>query len=326
MNMKWALLIIGCLMGRLAFAQNQNPNMDQIPNANQVPDLSSNPKWQAMQRFQKQVAKSPTDFWGKVVDQKGAPIEGAKATFNLGPKTLDDDADEDKIVVLTDAKGLFSLTGKTGGGFSVWVSKDGYYSDPDQASASLPYWRRMLYPQTSAFMRNGAWQPFPTEKQPTVFTLTKKGQPAADLIRKHVRVAMPKDGTPVDIDLVKGRVAAAGQGDLRVESWVTDNGKDLVHRYPWKCRVTVLGGGLQSRVDRLAFQAPASGYQLSDEVNMTTDGDHWSANMNKQYFLQIGGNRYARMHFWMGSGGHNFLDIDYFLNPKPNDLNLESAP
>jgi len=309
MNAKWIFTTIGCLIGSLSFGQDQNPNL--------------NPKQQALERFQEQVSKNPMDFWGKVVDQNGAPIEGATATFNLGPKTLDDYADESKIVVLTDANGLFSLTGKAGGGFSLWVSKDGYYSDPDQASASLPYWRKMMSPQTS-FNRNGTWQPFPTEKQPTIFTLTKKGRPAANLVFKHVRIPMPKDGTPVYIDLAQGRVVAAGQGDLQVESWVTDNGKDVVHPYPWKCRVTVIGGGLHPRSEHLDFQAPSTGYQTQDEVDMSATAAHWSRDMIKKYFLQIGGNRYVRMHFEMVSGGNNFLNLDYDLNPQPGDHNLET--
>ena len=136
---------------------------------------------------------------------------------------------------------------------------------------------------------------------------------------------MPKDGTPVYIDLAQGRVVAAGQGDLQVESWVTDNGADHVHPYPWRCRVTVLGGGLRPRAERLDFKAPSGGYQSTDEVAMSTGGDHWSKDMIKQYFLQISGNRYVRMRFEMVSGGHNILNLDYDLNPKASDNNLESA-
>ena len=304
MKTKWTLIIIGCLAGTLSFGQNQNP------------------KQQAMEQFQEQVAKNPTDFWGKVVDQNGAPIEGAMATFDFGPKTLDDDADESKINVLTDAKGLFSLTGKKGWGFSVWVSKDGYYSVSNEADATLDYFRRIKSPET-LFNRGGTWQPFPTEQQPTIFTLTKKGQPATNLIYKFIRVPIPKDGTPVDIDLAQGRVALAGQGDLQVQTWVTDNGKDVVHPFPWKCLVKVLGGGLQLRAGILDFHAPTSGYQPQDEASMAKVAEHWSKGMHKQYFLQLSGNRYARVRFEMIHGGANLLNLGYFLNPKPGDTNLE---
>src|SRR5271154_7173205 len=117
MNTLWTLITIGCLVGTLSFGQNQNS------------DTNLNPKQQALKRFQEQIAKNPINFWGKVVDQNGAPIAGATATFTLSSKAFAED--DSKLVVVTDAKGLFSLTGKTGMGISVWVSKDGYYSVPD---------------------------------------------------------------------------------------------------------------------------------------------------------------------------------------------------
>ena len=135
---------------------------------------------------------------------------------------------------------------------------------------------------------------------------------------------MPKDGSPVEIDLARGKVAAAGQGDLKVQSWVIDNGADVVHPFPWKCLVIVSGGGLQPRSGRLDFQAPSTGYQPQDEVDMPATAAHWGGNMMREYFLQISGDRYVRMRFWMVCGGNNFLNLDYFINPKPGDHNLES--
>ena len=302
MKTKWSLIIVGCLTGALAHAQGTG--------------------LEARKQAFEQASHSPINFWGKVVDQNGNPIEGVTATFSLTSDMFSED--NPKTVVLSDANGRFSLTEKTGLGISVWVTKDGYYSISGEADASLNYFQKSKNPLFS-FRRGGTNEPFPTEQQPTIFTLTKKGQPAANLIRKHLRVPMPKDGTPVDIDLVQGRVIAAGQGDLQVESWVTDNGKDVVHPFPWKCHVTVLNGGLQLRSRPLAFQAPTGGYQSKDEASMSPGGDHWSKDMNRQYFLQISGNRYVRMRFEMVSGGNNFLNLDYFLNPKPGDTNLESA-
>jgi hypothetical protein len=312
MKTKLSLIIVVCFAGTLSFGQNPNPNQ--------------NPKQQAMKQAAEQAANTPINFWGKVVDQNGNPIAGATATFSLPSSSFSEDEDSTtKIVVLSDANGLFSLIGKTGAGISVWVSKEGYYSVPDEADAGfLDYFRKSKYPQTS-FNRAGTWQPFPTEQQPTIFTLTKKGQPAANLIHKFIRVPIPKDGTPVDIDLTQGRIAPAGQGDLQVQTWVTDNGKDVVHPFAWKCLVKVLGGGLQARAGKLDFHAPSSGYQPQEQVAMGKDDEHWKKGMHKQYFLQLSSNRYARVRFEMVNGGNNLLNLDYFLNPTPGDTNLESA-
>jgi hypothetical protein len=304
-TLRTAVIVFGCLGGALSLGQNQNPN--------------PNPRQQALEQFQAKVDKTPIDFWGKVIDQSGAPVEGAKVTITLSSNILAEEGDSPKIIILSDANGLFSLTGKTGLGITVWVSKDGYYSVSAQSAASLTYFPR------KSFNRAGAWESFPTQQQPTIFTLNKKGQPAANLIYKYVRVPIPKDGTPVDIDLAQGRAVPAGQGDLQVQTWVTDNGTDVVHPFPWKCLVKVIGGGLRPRAGILDFQAPLSGYQPQEQVSMSRDAEHWDKGMRKQYFLQLRGNRYARMRFEMIHGGANLLNLRYFLNPAPGDANLESA-
>jgi hypothetical protein len=306
MKTKWFLIIICCLAGTLSFGQNQNPNLDS--------------RQQAME----EAANSPINFWGKVVDQNGNPISDATVTFTLTTQMFSDDDTDNKVVVRSDASGLFSLTGKKGVGISVWVAKEGYYSISDAAGVSVNYFLKAKNPSIS-FRRSETNEPYPTAQQPTIFTLTKKGRFAASLVRKHVRLLMPKDGTPVEINLALGRVASVGQGDLKVQSWVTDNGKDVVHPYPWKCLVTVPGGGLQLRSGKLKFQAPTGNYQPTDEVTMSGAGDHWSRDMNREYFLQLSGNRYVRMRFEMVSGGNNILNLDYDLNTKPGDTNLESA-
>jgi hypothetical protein len=149
--------------------------------------------------------------------------------------------------------------------------------------------------------------------------------PAANLIHKFLRVPIPKDGTPVNIDLAQGRVVPSGQGDLQIQTWVTDNGKDVVHPFAWKCLVKVLGGGLQARAGKLDFHAPSSGYQPQEQVSMGKDDEHWNKGMRRQYFLQLSGNRYARVRFEMINGGNNLLNLHYFLNPTPGNTNLESA-
>ncbi|PAW79529.1 MAG: hypothetical protein B9S32_03050 [Verrucomicrobia bacterium Tous-C9LFEB] len=258
----------------------------------------------------KQAYASPIEFWGKVVDQDGNPIEGAQIKFTIN-NTPDPYGNLPTEIVLSDANGLFSLTGKNGLGLSVWVSKEGYYSTSNQSSISLNY-----------SLKGGVDQPFPTQDHPSVFVLKKKGQGAA-LIHKKLKVPIPKNGTSVEINLAQGKVVAAGQGDLKIESWVNDDVKDRIHPYPWKCQVTILGGGWQLKTEGLDFAAPADGYQAQDQVEMTVDNSHWSRDMVRQYFLHLNGDRYVRMRFWMINGGNNFVDLDYYLNPQSGDRNLE---
>jgi len=255
--------------------------------------------------------QAPIDFWGKVVDRGGKPIEGADAKFTIN-SDLDPYGNLPTEHVQSDANGLFSLTEKKGLSLSVWVSKDGYYSTSEQSGANLNY-----------SLKGGVGQSFPSTEKPMVFVLKKKGQ-SANLIHKQIQIPIPKDGTPVEINLTQGATAAADQGDLKVASWVTDNGKDVVHPYPWKCQITVPGGGLQERTGALNFEAPPDGYQPQDTVSMSAESLPWKRDLMQQYFLQISGDRYVRMSFWMHNGRSNFLDLDYYLNPQAGDRNLES--
>jgi hypothetical protein len=154
MKIKW-ILIIGSLLETLVYGQ------DQISNVN--------PRQQAVQ----QAYNSPIDFWGKVVDQDGKSIAGVTVTFTvftLGSAWSDD---KPKVVVVSDAKGLFSLTGKKGIALVISTSKEGYDSTSDQSVADLNYLRKASEHKTS-FHRGEKDEPFPTQSEPTVFVLTQK--------------------------------------------------------------------------------------------------------------------------------------------------------
>jgi hypothetical protein len=256
---------------------------------------------------------SPIDFWGKVVDQDGQPVAGATVTLTVN-NTPDPYGNLPKVTVLSDANGLFSLTGKNGLGLAVWASKDGYYSTSTQSAISLNY-----------SLKGGVNQPFPTQEHPSVLVLKKKGKPAA-LVHKRLHVSVPKDGTPVEINLTQGRAVAAGQGDLKVEAWAADHGRDVSHPFDWKCQVMVLGGGLQTRTGELDFTAPADGYQSQEQVTMQADAPQWNGDMDRDYFLKLSNGSYVRMKFSMINGGDHFLALDYYLNPAQGDRNLEYDP
>ena len=94
--------------------------------------------------------------------------------------------------------------------------------------------------------------------------LRKKGE-AVPLVRVSERpIKVPRNGTPVEINLQTGK--AASQGDLKVECWTQDQVKDAQGHYPWHCRVSVPGGGLVKREGEFDFEATAEGYEPSDDI------------------------------------------------------------
>ena len=70
--------------------------------------------------------RTAIDFYGKVVDEKGNPVEGASVRFNWSEvPALDGTGNSESTV--SDTDGLFSLRGKHGPNLTVWVAKDGHY-------------------------------------------------------------------------------------------------------------------------------------------------------------------------------------------------------
>jgi len=67
--------------------------------------------------------KMPINFYGKVIDQTGQPVQGAKIRFQWTDMSS---AGTTEKFVETDAQGIFSLQNEKGKNLGVYVSKDGY--------------------------------------------------------------------------------------------------------------------------------------------------------------------------------------------------------
>ena len=251
----------------------------------------------------------PITFYGKVIDEKGNPVTGAKATFSASDLS---ETGNTRYEVTSENDGRFSLEGVKGGGILIHVEKEGYYA---------PIGGQYFY-------YSHGTKHIPDPNDPVVFYLHKKGE-AAELVKVDKTVRIPKDGTPVEISLLTGKAAPAGQGHIKVECWTMDQNKNEVGRYDWRCRITVPNGGLIEPTQEFDFEAPADGYRSFDEINMpaTTFAEdsvkRWSSSQTRKYFFQLGDGNYARMEFEMLAGGREQLCwIKSYLNPDKS-RNLE---
>ena len=174
---------------------------------------------------------TPISFWGKVLDEKGAPVSSATVELGTADRPWEEGTSYERI---TDEKGLFSIIGVKGLSISVDVSKDGYYKT-SRSRGQFSY----AQPSTNK-------DPLPTPDNPTVFELRKTGQ-FESLVQVGSFVKVPRDGTPVDISLETGQPVAAGTGALRVEAWTNDKLGDPQGHFDWRCRISVPGGGLIER-------------------------------------------------------------------------------
>ncbi|MBP6506009.1 MAG: carboxypeptidase regulatory-like domain-containing protein [Opitutaceae bacterium] len=258
-----------------------------------------------------EVFSAPIDFWGKVIDQHGDPVPGAKVHYSAADKYFKDGS---KYEGISDEQGLFSINNIKGAGLYVRVAKEGYYHVDDQSARSFGY----------GMPTGGAP---PSKANPAILVLHKMGE-TEPMIKSVGTVRLPRDGTPTEITLRKERPVAVGsaRGDLRVEVWTDDANKDEHRRYDWRCRVTIPGGGLFERTGPFDFAAPADGYSSVFEQAMPRSGSRWTNNLKKEFFVKLSDGCFARVRFELAAGGDHFVYLESFLNPKPGSRNLEFDP
>ena len=287
----------------------------QVPNISQLPPLppSATPLAKALAITNpiaaRQLAQwqAPIEFYGKVVDENSNAVAGAKVDFHWVEIPAEDG--NRTTNTQSDTKGLFSLHGQLGPHLSVSVSKDGYYASH--------YWQRGFNYSLGPDIIT------PDPRNPIVFSLRKKGTPES-LVALNCSYRIPRNGTPVGIDLTTGKAVTGGSGNFVVQCWTDDQGKRSGQRYDWHCLVTIPSGGLVLSDEEFAFLAPENGYALTNEIVMPADRPDWRNDVDLKFFYRLANGRYGRMTFSMIAGGDHFCMIDSVLNPS-GSRNLEPA-
>ena len=255
---------------------------------------------------------TPIAFWGKVIDESGQPI--ADAVVKLGANDNPNPMGEGSTYeVITDIGGVFAIKNIRGISLSIQVSKGGYYST-DQSRGKVNY-----------VLANNTDTPIPTRENPSIFVLQKMGEPAA-LRRVEKSLNLPKNGGIVMIDLEGGNVA--GQGDLKIECWVQDQGVEMsiYNPYDWRCVISVPDGGLVERTNSLDFIAPIDGYQSFNEIHMSKTLKNWRQQVSNEYFIKRANGTFARVKIRVVTGVNNFVRFESYVNPKKGDRNLQYDP
>lgn len=257
---------------------------------------------------------APISFYGKVVDEAGVPIGGASIKLMAADKPWEKSSGYETT---SDGQGLFSLTGAKGAALSVDVRKDGFYSLAGSKG-------RFVFGGVRS--RNDPQNPTP--ETPAIFVLRKMGD-TEPLVQVPLRtIKVPKGGQPVEISLVTGTTTTNGRGELIIECWTFNAGLDpnLNEHYAWRSRVSIPGGGLVERKGGVEFEAPASGYVSSVEIDMPASAERWKRKFEKQFFAKLRDGTFARLSLELNTSGDHFIALESYLNPIPGHRNLEFDP
>ena len=237
--------------------------------------------------------KTPINFWGKVVDQDGESIEGAKVTIYVldKPGWGDDGSNTGTYTLTSDKNGRFELLNKRGASLGVQASADGYARAYDSESEEGLYNDSFSYSNEKA----KSYARRPTREKPCVLVLRKKGEIADLKELKTQKVKIPKDGTSIAVDVQGSPIV------LNVRCWSTAPDPFTYDRYDWRAEIRVEGGELQPVVDKHSVMAPAEGYHQAIQVDM-------SANKAKDWYrssLPSQANLWARL----SDGTHAKLEV-----------------
>jgi hypothetical protein len=250
--------------------------------------------------------KMPINFFGRVVDENEQPVSGASIVAQWSDLSASGATNE---TTFTDDQGLFSITGKTGRGITIRVSKDGYYT-PKRQQISFDY---------AGFWEADYYEPNPNN--PVLFYLRKKNQGEA-LRSGEIRPTIPANGTPVRFDLLNGGKASP-EGQLEIAA-VTNTEKYPPRIFDWRATITVPGGGLIEYNAEFPFEAPEDGYQPNAEFDMPTNVQDWKRLIEKSYFIKFGSPpRYGRIQIGI-DGSSQKAAVTYWVNPS-GSRNLEAS-
>ena len=285
---------------------------------------------------QPEITGAPWHVTLNAVDESGKPVEGAHASvgFHVNPPpgvVVEDYRDSSaKIEGITDANGVFSAS-HTDASWSLGfdLQKSGYYSTHSNYTLFLPGQFDAL---TVSKNRN-----------PSLTLVIKTIGSPISLYAKKVNLGMPVFDKPVGFDLITGDwtmpYGKGGHSDILFTGKLSKR-SDYDSDYKLTVSFPNPGDGIQEFLVpdaeagsklRSGHEAPSDNYQSSWEQFDNRKPGKTDTNRDQKR------NYYFRVHTVLDASGRvktalygkiygDFMQFTYFLNPTPNDRNIEFNP
>jgi hypothetical protein len=252
-------------------------------------------KEEAMQEKLMLENKKSLDIYGKVVDQYGQPVVGAKVEGGILLNVSVVASGGESHLTETDANGNFSFVGVHGVKLGIRLQKDGYFYN-----LKLPSQRPDNY------------QPDPNN--PIIFTMWKiRG--AEPLAGKGIESKIPNDGTPVTFDISTGKPST--NGDLRITLSRTPlQVRRSGQRFDWALKIEMLQGSLLPENDPYPYWAPDTGYNPAFNFNMSSNHVPWRSQFTQDFYIKNSQGQFGRMH----------AEVHTALTPVRVEFNFTANP
>lgn len=265
----------------------------------------------------------PINFWGKVVDQDGRPLNGVVVNYQyqtehvLLPGVAWARSAVHKGVVTTTGYGIFSIEKLRGHFLSIEGFKKDGYKVPEQFSPAVA---------TFNYFGDTAGGKFSPDKQrPVEFVMLSEGSvPQLIVLGGDFGNGMriPADGTPERWNLWTGRKDSNGelQVTFRREPAVLSNtGEPPL----WEAKLEMIGGGIMEAArDRSLWQAPEGGYVGTIDYPKT---EQKRGTRRRAFYVKTADDKYGRIElelFPRDEGATVRCLIKSQMNPKPGSRTL----
>jgi hypothetical protein len=255
------------------------------------------------------VANSQTlDFYGKVIDQSGDPVVGAKVRGNvllIGGLTRSESQDN---YVETDAQGGFKFVGLHGTRLFVTPEKSGYEYDSRQPTN----WNKDYKPEPNS---------------PVVFTMYRL-QGAEPMVHVKFDSRVPYDGTSAAFDLSTGKKSNVGNFKITLIRSPLQINRGQQH-FDWNVQIEVVGGGLMEATGPYFNLAPEAGYQPMFTFSISKDDTNWTADLTRTFYVHTQQDDYGRINVGLTTDSarpDTGISIEAWVNPsKSRNLEYDAA-
>jgi hypothetical protein len=245
------------------------------------------------------------DFFGKIVDQNGDPVVGAKIEGIASKATgILNDKDYKSHFTTTDKDGKFEFLGIHGVNLVTRPQKSGY-----EYSRQLPDSRPADY--------------HPDPNNPVVFTMWKLKGPEP---MKHTefRARIPYDATTTLFDLFSGKKNSNGnlQITLLRNPLSVRRGKD---HFDWTLKIEIPSGGLLPENDDYPNWASENGYQPFFLKAVNATDSPWQARFIQNFYFKDAVGHFGRLFVDVTTDSDTAdtgMRIEAWINPSGSQ-NLE---
>lgn len=263
-------------------------------------------KDQAIQETLMEENKQPLDFYGKVIDQYGQPVVGAKIKGTVFLNVNFVRSSDEIHYTETDADGNFSFTGLHGVQIGAWPTKEGYKMGGRGEGYQAPVGGKS------------------TPDNRVVLTMWKlRGAEPMRHISTEARI--PFDGTSAVFDTVTGKENP--DGDLKITLLrspleVRRSGQ----KFDWSVKIEIPHGGIMAENDPYPYWAPESGYQPFFQFGMASNNIPWDSTITQNFYIKNSQGQFGRMQLKpYASATPAGIKFDLWLNPSGSQ-NLEFDP